>query len=182
MIACHALSPRDMSSFPSWKVRSSLHLWWLGGRGRVFQKMGAMAHQVFFLDSTGQNSLTDRVPNIPSLPDWVGWVDLMGSCRTIRVIPWIGPRSNLAPNANSHNKGIKLLCKYQYWNGFTHIIVQILSVLEQFVSSGYFLCEKLHISLISISGGGGIPVHTFSPRFLIYWHVVRKTNILGCRE
>ena len=45
--------------------------------GSLFQRAGATAENALLLDSANQQPLTDRVRNMPSLPDQVGHVDIV---------------------------------------------------------------------------------------------------------
>lgn len=56
----------------------------LASGGKSFQRAGATAEKTLFLNPTNQQSLMDRVRNMPSLPDRVGQVDKTGVRRSLR--------------------------------------------------------------------------------------------------
>lgn len=65
----------------NWQTQVTLSL-----RKGCFTGWGATAEKGLFLDSTGQNSLTDGIYNILSLPDMVGGI---GQCDVGKAIPQI---------------------------------------------------------------------------------------------
>ena len=50
----------------------------LNSGGKLFQREGATAEKALLLDPANRQSLMNRVHNMPSLPDRVGWIDVMG--------------------------------------------------------------------------------------------------------